>query len=114
MPPRVHLGPMLFNIFVSDLDSGIECTLSKFAVDTKLSGVVVAIEGRDTIQRDLDRFEKRAHVNLMRINKAKCRVLHLCQEQFQIEVKTGRGAPLLKLSLAVERFPESKKKSTVM
>ncbi|PKU43508.1 rna-directed dna polymerase from mobile element jockey-like [Limosa lapponica baueri] len=70
-------GLVLFNMFVSDMDSEIECTLSKFASDTKLCGVVDTLEGRDAIWRDLDSLERWGHVNLMKFNQAKCKVLHL-------------------------------------
>ncbi|RMC13122.1 hypothetical protein DUI87_10653 [Hirundo rustica rustica] len=66
------LGLVLFKIFVSDMDSGTECTLSKFANDTKLCGAVDSLEGRDVIQRNSDRFERWDCANLVTFNKVRC------------------------------------------
>jgi len=72
LPQGSVLGPALFNIFVSNMDSGTECTLSKFADNTKLSGAVKMQEGREAVQKDPDRLERWAHANLTKLDKAKC------------------------------------------
>ena len=49
---------MLFNVFVSDTDSEIKCTLSTSTDDIKLGGALDTPEGQDAIQTDLDKLER--------------------------------------------------------
>ncbi|GAB0185556.1 hypothetical protein GRJ2_001020900 [Grus japonensis] len=99
-PRGLYWDQYCYSIFISDIDSGIGCILSKFADDTKLNAIVDTLEAWYAIQRDLDKLEKWAHVNLTRFNKAKCKVLHLGQgnSQYQYRLRDER----------IESSPEKK------
>jgi len=108
VPQESVLGPVLCNIFFSDMDSWFVWTLSKLNEDTKLCGAVNTLEERDAIQRDLDRLERWAHEYLMKFNKAKCKVLHMGWVNPKHKYRLGRewikSSPEQKVVLVEEKL----------
>lgn len=77
VPLTSMLGLVLLNIFVSDLDDGVECSLSQFSDNTKLGGVTDVPESHNAMQGEHSKLEKWSDRKLMKFNKRKCKFLLL-------------------------------------
>ncbi|KAF7239250.1 RNA-directed DNA polymerase from mobile element jockey [Varanus komodoensis] len=77
VPQGSVLGPILFNLFINDMEEGVNSLLIKFTDDTKTGAVATTEEQVLQIQKDLDRLWKWAGDNRMAFNVDKCKVLHL-------------------------------------
>eukprot|EP00061_Rhincodon_typus_P006699 g27627.t1 len=68
VPQGLVMGPVLFVIYINDLDVNIGGMVSKFADDTKIGGVVNSEEGYLRVQRDLDQMGQWAEEWQMEFN----------------------------------------------
>ncbi len=74
VPQGPVLGPVLFLIYVIDLDDGCTCKISKFADDTNIASKVITMLDKELLQRDLDKLSNWARDWQMKFNVDKCRV----------------------------------------
>ena len=79
VPQGSVLGPVLFTVFINDLEDRIKSRISKFADDTKLIGSAESKEKTDRpiIQEDLNKLNEWAVKWQMNFNADKCKVLHI-------------------------------------
>lgn len=69
MPQGSVLGPILFLIFINDLETGVMSWILKFADDTKIYRRITCDEDRLQLQRDLDTLGAWAEEWLMMFNE---------------------------------------------
>ena len=92
LPPGSILGPMLFAIYINDLEDNFEdivTIMKKFADDTKLAQEVKTEADRTILQTCLDQLWTWSTKWGMSFNTGKCHVLHLGQNNPLFEYSLG-------------------------
>ena len=84
------LGPILFLIYISDLDDSITSNVLKFADDTKLFRKINTDgDKKKHLQNDLDRLVKWSEKWQMLFNFGKCKCLHTGHGNLNVNYKMG-------------------------
>ena len=76
VPQGSVLGPILFLVYINDLEEGVTGNILKFADDTKLFRKVKEIGDKQNLQDDIDKLVKWSEKWQMLFNFGKCKCLH--------------------------------------
>ena len=71
------LGPVLFLIYINDIDNNLESAPSLFADDAKIYKIIKIKEDVETLQRDLKWLDNWSHKWLLSFNVDKCNTMHV-------------------------------------
>ena len=89
VPQGSVLGPILFLIYINDLDDSITSNVLKFADDTKLFRKVNTDGDKQHLQNDLDSLVKWSDKWQMLFNFGKCKCLHTGHGNLNVNYKMG-------------------------
>ena len=77
VPQGSVLGPILFLVYINDLEEGVIGKILKFADDTKLFTKTKEIGDKQNLQDDIDKLVKWSEKWQMLFNFGKCKCLHI-------------------------------------
>ena len=77
VPQGSVLGPVLFLIYINDLEEGIENWILKFADDSKIFSRIQDADDRLRLQKDLNQLLEWSREWQMKFNVEKCKVMHV-------------------------------------
>ena len=89
VPQGSVLGPILFLIYINDLDDSITSNVLKFADDTKLFRNVNTDGDKQHLQNDLDRLVKWSEKWQMLFNFGICKCLHTGHGNLNVNYTMG-------------------------
>ena len=89
VPQASVLGPILFLIYINDLEDDISSKVLKFADDTKVFRKVTSDTDKQSLQDDLDKLVKWSEKLQMLFNFGKCKCIHIGHGNVDEEYKMG-------------------------
>ena len=89
VPQGSVLGPILFLVYINDLEEGVTGKILKFADDTKLFRKVKEIGDKQNLQDDFDKLFKWSEKWQMLFNFVKCKCIHTGQGNTGINYEMG-------------------------
>ena len=90
VPQGSVLGPLLFLVYINDIDEGVSSLISKFADDTKIGRPISDKDDITKLQKDLDLLGKWAEKWQMKFNADKCKVIHFGGDSTSNYVMDGK------------------------
>lgn len=96
VPQGSNLGPLLFNIYVNNLDKNLSAQYLMYADDAKMYLAVKSAEDCVELQKSVERFVDNCNASQLIINEEKCFVCTYCRHTNPIIYNYKIGGKILK------------------